>query len=194
MPLVTVRHFTEADIALRCELLRESHFQANLTDFAVTTGDDALAAGMRRTVREDQSIKRMYTVCGAKGQIFGFGWVTSIDWRAQCCELSFGVLPRYRGAFGATAVGALHEYVHVELNMKVLINQVLEHNTMLISADDLAEHRDVRCAYDSYTVGQWRTACYWTKLVEDPLRFGEAHQERRRAIAEQIRENARGAT
>lgn len=194
MALVTIRHFTEADIPLRCELLRDSRFQANLTDFAVTTGDDALCAGMRRTVREEHDVKRIYAMCGPKGQVFGFGWITSIDWRAQCCEVSFGALPRYRGGLGAAAVGALHAYVHLELNMKVVINQVLEHNTMLMSASDVAEQRKVRCAYDSYTVGQWRTACYWTKLVEDPLRFREADDERRRAIAQQIREKARSAT
>ncbi|HEV3170981.1 MAG TPA: GNAT family N-acetyltransferase [Actinocrinis sp.] len=184
---VTVRHFTEADIPVRTALLRESRFQANLTDFAVVAEDDALAAGQRRTLEQEHAVKRIFTLCGPEDRIVGFAWITSIDWRSQSCELSFGVLPQYRGGFGAIAVAAAHEYLRTELNMRVVINQVLEHNTMLHSAEALAAEQRVRCPYDSYTVGEWRTSYYWSTTEDDIRRYRERTETRRREIAERIR-------
>jgi RimJ/RimL family protein N-acetyltransferase len=187
MPIMTVRHFTEADIPIRTELLREPHFQANLTDFAVSTADDGLVAGQRRTIEEQHRTKRIFTICGPRGDVVGFAWITSIDWRSQCCELSFGVLPRYRGGLGALAVAAAHQYLRAELNMRVIVNQVLDHNRMLHSPESLAAHQQVTCVRDSYTVGQWRAACYWTFTeADDQARQAQA-ESRRREVAERIR-------
>lgn len=188
----TIRHFTEADIPARSALLREEHFQANLTDFAVVSGDDALVANQTRTINEQHQVKRMYAMCGPGGRTLGFGWITSIDWRSQTCEVSFGVLPRYRGGYGAAAVGALHRYVRDELNMKVVIHQVLVHNTMLVSAEELAAQAQVRAAYDSFTAGEWRSACYWAQDADDYARSVAQHAERRRAIADRITGTAGG--
>lgn len=187
MPFVTVRHFTEDDIPTRTALLRESRFQANLTDFAVVSDDDALTANQRRTVTREHRVKRMFTLCGTGGVTVGFAWITSIDWPGQTCELSFGVLPECRGPYGAAAVSAAHAHIRSELNMEVVVNQVLEHNTMLVSTGELSEQQRVRCAYDSYTVGEWRTACYWTESAHDVRRRREQAADRRRAIAARIR-------
>ncbi len=187
MPRMTVRHFTEADIPIRSELLREPHFQANLTDFAVSTDDDGLTANQHRTIHEDHQYKRMFTMCGPKGEIVGFSWITSIDWPSQSCELSFGVLPRFRGGLGAEAVAAAHDYLRAELNMRVIINQVFAHNTMLQSADALANSRQVLASYDTFTVGQWRSACYWTLTEADVQERQRQGQARRQELAERIR-------
>ncbi|WP_181727323.1 GNAT family N-acetyltransferase [Streptomyces sp. PT12] len=187
MPFVTVRHFADEDIPLRLELLREERFQANLSDFAVAASDDELVADVRRTIAERQDERRIFTLCGPKGQVMGFAWITSIDWRNQTCELSFGVLPRHRGGPGALGVQAAHDYIRAELNMRVIVNQVLEHNTMLQSARTMAESRQVRCDYDSYTVGAWRSACYWS-LTDDDVREQRAQKlARRRVLADRIR-------
>lgn len=191
MRVITVRHFTEADIPIRNELQRESRFQANLTDIALSTDDDGLAAAQRRTIHEEHHTKRYFTMCGRKGQVVGFAWISSIDWRGQCCELSFGVLPRYRGGLGALAVQAAHEYLRAELNMRVVINQVLEHNTMLQSAEKLAASRQVRCDFDSYTVGEWRATCYWTLTEKDVQAYDHEEETRRRTVAERIRATTR---
>ncbi|HEX6498607.1 MAG TPA: GNAT family N-acetyltransferase [Micromonosporaceae bacterium] len=187
MSFVTVRHFTEADIPIRTELLRESRFAANLTDFAVVAADDALVANQMRTIHSEHRVKRIFTLCGPRDQVVGFAWITSIDWRSQTCELSFGILPRYRGYYGAPAVAAAHTYVRDELNMRVTVNQVLAHNTMMHSADALAAQRKVTCAYDSYTVGEWRSACYWTETDEDFQAMRARLDDRRRELAERIR-------
>jgi hypothetical protein len=164
---ITIRHFTAADVPIRSALLRDADFQANLTDYAVLADDDALAAGQLRTIEQDQEIKRIFTACRGDGQVIGFLWITSIDWRSQSCELSFALLPRFRGGFGPPVIDTARAYLHDELNMKVVVDQVLEHNAMLHSRTDLAARRKVRCAYDSYTVGEWRTACYWTQTEEE---------------------------
>jgi RimJ/RimL family protein N-acetyltransferase len=187
MPRVTVRHFTEADIPIRSELLRDSRFQANLTDFAVSTDGDGLTANQHHTIHAEHDEKRIFTLCWASGEIVGFAWISTIDWRGQRCELSFAVLPRFRGGPGALAVAAAHDYLRAELNMRVIVNQVLEHNTMLQSAQALAEHRQVRCDYDSYTVGEWRSSCYWTFTEDDVARQRAKDQQRRQEIAERVR-------
>jgi hypothetical protein len=191
MPLVKVRHFTEADIPTRMQLLREGRFQANLTDFAVTTGDDALNLNMRRTIAEEHQVKQIFTLCRAQGQIVGFAWITTVDWRSQCCELSFGVLPEFRGGFGAAAVEAVRAHIRTELNMQVIVNQVLEHNAQLVSHEGLAVRRSARCAYDSYTVGQWRTACYWSETEQEERELVREAQARRLEVAERIRARSR---
>jgi hypothetical protein len=183
---VTVRHFTEDDIPLRTELLREARFTANLTDFAVGAEDDGLVAGQRRTIESEHRTKRIFTVCGPQDRVLGFAWITSIDWRAQRCELSFGVLPRDRG-LGAVAVYAVHEHLRSELNMRVVINQVLTHNTMFLSAESLAQQHQVHCEHDSYTVGEWRTARFWTLTDDDIRAVRVTEQERRRKLADRVR-------
>jgi RimJ/RimL family protein N-acetyltransferase len=164
---IIIRHFTAADVPIRSALLRDADFQANLTDYAILTGDEALADRQLRTIAEEQDVKRIFTACRANGQVLGFLWITSIDWRSQSCELSFGLLPRFRGGFGPPAIDAVQAYLYDELNMKVVINQVLEHNVMLHSLADMVQRRRIRCEYDSYTVGEWRTACYWTESEEE---------------------------
>ncbi|UED82960.1 GNAT family N-acetyltransferase [Streptomyces profundus] len=192
MSFVRVRHFVEEDIPFRLELLRESRFQANLSDFAVQAADADLVADVRRTIAERQAERRIFTLCGAGDAVLGFAWITSVDWRAQSCELSFGVLPRYRGGPGALAVRAAHDHVRAELNMRVVINQVLEHNTMLQSAATLAASGQVRSAFDSYTVGEWRSACYWTLTEEDVAADRAERLARRRELAERIRARSGG--
>jgi hypothetical protein len=192
---LTVRHFTEDDIPIRSELLREARFQANLTDFAILTGDDALAAGQRRTIAEEHDTKRIFTVCARGDKVVGFLWITSIDWLSQVCELSFAMLPRYRGGYGPPAIDAVLGYLHDELNMEVVVNQVLEHNQMLHSAGDLAARGRVICPYDSYTVGQWRTAYYWTRgraeFRADLAEVSRKRRERADRIRAAIREEAK---
>lgn len=187
MSIVTLRHFTEADIPVRTGLLREARFQANLTDFAVVLTDEAMVDNQSSTINGQHDIKRLFTFCGPRDEIVGFAWISSIDWRSQSCELSFGVLPRYRGAYGSAAVAAAHTYLREQLNFRVIINQVLEHNTMLVSTADLASHRRVRCTWDSFTVGEWRTACYWSENDEDAQALKAQHEDRRRELAERIR-------
>jgi len=164
---VTIRHFTAADVPIRSALLRDADFQANLTDFAILAGDDALASGQLRTIAEEQDVKRIFTACRGEGEVLGFLWITSIDWRSQSCELSFALLPRFRGGFGPPVIDTARAYLHDELNMKVIVDQVLEHNAMMHSPAELARRSQVRCDYDSYTVGEWRTACYWTQTEEE---------------------------
>jgi hypothetical protein len=191
VPFMSVRHFTEADIPIRTELLRENRFQVNLNDLAMSAADRELAEGMRRTIDSEHHIKRLFTMCGAKGQVVGFSWITSIDWRSQTCELSFAVLPRYRSGFGFKAVEAAHEYLREQLHMDVIINQVLSHNTMMLSATDLEANTQVRAEYDSYTVGQWRTACYWTITRDDVSGRRQRERARRQEIADRVRAKVR---
>lgn len=187
MSFVTLRHFTEADIPLRSELLREARFLANLTDFGMVMEEDALVERQRKTIHEEHETRRFYTLCGPEEQVIGFAWISSIDWRSQSCELSFGILPRYRGYYGAPAVAVAHDYLRNELNMRVTVNQVLDHNTMMHSARQLAIRQRVRCPYDSFTVGEWRAACYWSETDDDIEVERDQAQKRRRAVAQRIR-------
>lgn len=190
-----IRHFTEADVPLRTALLRESRFQANLTDFAVSTTADDLYVNQMRTIAAEHEVKRIFTICEARtGEVMGFFWATSIDWRNRSCELSFGILPRFRGGPGATAVKVADQWLRDELNMDVVVSQVLDHNTMLHSAGSLAAAQRVRAEFDSYTVGEWRAACYWSDSNADLLDRRAAEDERRRRVAERIRARVRPAS
>ncbi|GAB3465361.1 GNAT family N-acetyltransferase [Actinophytocola sediminis] len=184
---VTIRHFTEADLELRTELLRDTLFQANLTDFATLTDTDRLIAGQRATIEREHDVKRIFTVVGQRDQPVGFVWITSIDWRSQTCELSIAVLPRYRGGYGLTAMAAALRYVHDELNMAAIVSQVLAHNTMLQSAELLASRHSVTCPYDSFTVGEWRTALYWAQTRAEFYADGEEWERRRARRRDRIR-------
>jgi RimJ/RimL family protein N-acetyltransferase len=187
MQVMTVRHFTEADIPARIEHMRDPDFQANLSDFAASISDGDLAASQRRTIAEEQHIARIFTICGPDGEVAGFAWISSIDWYSQCCELSFGVLPRYRGGLGALAAVALHEYLRSELNMRVVVSQVLDHNLMMQSAELVAARRQVTCPLDSYTAGEWRAAYFWAFTDADARSYPGAEQARRQALADRIR-------
>ena len=160
-------HFAAEDVPIRNALLRDPEFQANITDFASTVDDDELSASPLRTIAEEHDTKRIFTVRRGQGEVIGLWWITSIDWRSQSCELSFALLPRFRRAFGTHLAEAAFRYLYDELNMKVVISQVMEHNVMLHSTERLTRLRRVRSPYDQFTAGHWVTACYWTSTVED---------------------------
>lgn len=183
---MTIRHFAEDDISLRTELLRDNKFQTNLTDFATLADTEALVAGQRRTIEHEHDIKRIFTMCGGRDQPVGFVWITSIDWRSQTCELSIAVLPRYRGTYGLASMATALRYVHEELNMIAVVNQVLAHNTMLQSAELLDSRHSVTCPYDSFTVGEWRTALFWADTRDEFYADGRAWEARRKARRERI--------
>jgi RimJ/RimL family protein N-acetyltransferase len=184
--IASLRHFAEEDLPLRTELLRDNKFQANLTDFATLADTDALMAGQRRTIEDEHDVKRIFTVCGTKGQPVGFVWLTSIDWRSQTCELSIAVLPRYRGTYGLAAIAAALRYVHDELNMEAIVNQVLAHNTMLQSQALLDSRHTVTCPHDSYTVGEWRTALFWADTRAEYHLSKVEFEKRRKARRDRI--------
>lgn len=190
---MTIRHFTEDDLPLRTELLRESRFTANLTDFAVLTDTRELVERQRATIAHEHDVKRIFTVCGPRDQPIGFVWITSIDWRSQSCELSIALLPRYRGGYGLPAMATARDYVHHELNMVTIVDQVLAHNTMLQSAELLRRRHSVRCPYDSFTVGEWRTALYWTQTRDQFRADGEDVARRRARRGDRIRAAVAGA-
>ncbi|HEY4023709.1 MAG TPA: GNAT family N-acetyltransferase [Pseudonocardiaceae bacterium] len=186
MHTVLIRHFICDDVPLRAGLLRDGGFQANLTDFAVSAQDDRLVADQLATIAQGQDVKRIFTLCTDGGQVVGFAWITDIDWPSRSCELSFAVLPRFRIGFGLAVAHEAQRYLHDELNMATVISQVLTHNTMLHKADLVARRRQVRCAYDSYTVGEWRTSCYWgqtrAQFASEAARFLARRRERRERI------------
>jgi|SRR5579859_6645432 len=187
MQVMTVRHFTEADIPARIKHMRDPSFQANLSDFATSITDESLAARQRRTIAQEQHTARIFTICGPGGEVAGFAWINPIDWYSQCCELSAGVLPPYRGGLGALAVAALYEYLLSELNIRVVVSQVLDHNQMMQSAELMAACRQVTCPLDSYTAGEWRAAHFWAFTEADARSYLGAEPAGRQALADRIR-------
>ncbi len=177
---VYLTHFAEDDIEVRSSLQRDHLFQTNIDDAASTSQDDELAARQQRTIDEEHETKRIFTVRRGKGEIIGFCWITSIDWRSQCCEVSLALLPRFRHAMGALLSDAVFRYLYDELNFKVLVNQVMAHNSMLLSEDRIAELHQVRRPYDQFTAGRWNTACYWT-VTREQSRMEQRGLARRRA-------------
>jgi hypothetical protein len=176
---VTVRHFTAEDVPIRSALLRDPQFQANITDVASRTMDDELAASQLRTIAEEQNTKQIFTVCRRGDEIIGFFWISHIDWRSQSCELSLALLPKFRRAFGLLLVQAALRHLYDELNMQVVIDQVLEHNVMLLSESTVAERSQIRSIYNQFTDGRWVTACAWSNAVEESWR--EPNFDRQRA-------------
>jgi hypothetical protein len=65
---------------------------------------------------------------------------------------------------------------------------------MLQSAESLAAASRVRCEFDSYTVGQWRTAMFWTDTEDDARIQDLKVAQRRRDLAERIRAKANQAS
>ncbi len=187
-----MRHFELSDIPVRSALLRDGRVLANINDDALNQADDQLAEGQRRTVEEQHHTKLIYTVCMPDGSTIGFCWLTSIDWRSRSCELSFALLPEYRIGLGSALVPEAREFMFRELNMRTMINQVLDHNTMLLSTGDQRELSQVTCDYDSYTVGEFRRARYWSRTVEQCVAEAEEFRRRRAERRERILAAAAG--
>jgi hypothetical protein len=179
--MITLRHFAESDVPIRCALLRDPRYQANINDLAVVADDDAVAQKELDTIRSQQDTRRIFTVCTENGTVVGFAWLTSLDWLSQSCELTLAILPQFRYGVGVLTNAAVRDYLHGELNLRIVVNQVLSHNTMLQSSGSLAALRRVTCEYDSYTVGQWRTACYWTNSEQELSADHERAREERSA-------------
>ncbi|MGQ0838599.1 GNAT family N-acetyltransferase [Actinokineospora sp.] len=177
---LTIRHFTPADVPLRTALLREPHCLENIGDWPLLTDHGEIVARQHAAIAHRQASLRLFCVCRGTGEVIGFVWMTDIDWRSQTCQFSIVLVERYRGGFGTPAVITAREYLHNELNMRVVVNRVFEHNTMLNSRGQLTASRQVTCPYDGYTVGEFRTQSAWVQTVDD-FRASVAELPQRRA-------------
>lgn len=175
---VRVRHFTEADVPVRTALLLDAAVLANLNGDAATRSVEELHAAQVATIRTGQHDKMILTAETAKGRVLGFLWLTSIDWRSRSCEASIAMLPDARFGMGALAFDAMSDFVFDDLNMLVVVNQVLAHNTMMQSSADVEGRAQVTSPYDCYTSGAFRTSQYWTETAEQ---YRARHAARRAA-------------
>ena len=180
MMKVRVRHLAERDVPARTRLLVDALVLANLNGDAATRSAEEVTAGQLATIATGQHEKMIFTAETEGGRLLGFLWLTSIDWRSRSCEVSIAMLPEARFGMGALAFDAMCDFVFDSLNMVVVVNQVLAHNTMMQSSAEVAARSAVVAEHDCHTSGEFRTSHYWT---ETAVQYRSRHAERSRRRA-----------
>ena len=184
-PLV-IRLMTEEDIDERVALLTDAKVQRNLLHTGALVPATELRAKHSGWIEAEEPQRLMYRVGTQAGDLIGFTWLTSIDWTSQSCELSIALIPERRGRYGMLTLIHMYEYLYATLNMRVVTNQILSANTMLVRAETRAQRAQVVSPDDSYTTGGFRTSYRWTQTRRDNDAFILCRVERGTRIRERI--------
>ncbi|MBB2893334.1 GNAT family N-acetyltransferase [Flexivirga oryzae] len=184
---LVVRHYRSTDIPIRARLLRDAAFEANLNGWGSRSSADAIRAREEHTITDGQWTKRVYTVTKGDGVVVGFCWITSLDVVAAHCELSFAILPEYRGAYGLLVHTAASWYVWNELGMAAVTHQVLGHNSMFVRRSQLNRYATLVSRNDDNTAGQDRDAFYWTEDRKQFLDAFECAEQRWSQLKDRLR-------
>ncbi|MEC5425422.1 GNAT family N-acetyltransferase [Virgibacillus sp. C22-A2] len=172
---IMITHLEEEDIDGRISLLYEFHVQQNLNHLSMTVDKSKLKDFYSDAVIEQQDNKRYYVIKTKSQKIIGYCWISDIDWINQSCELSISILPKYRIGFGFLAMVEMYNYLYNQLNMKSVINQILEGNNLLLKS---APKNALKRRMDSFTFGEYRASYLWNQTKEQYLELKRTKKEK----------------
>lgn len=161
-------HLEENDVNGRMELLYDYHVQKNLNHLSMLYDETQIKEIHLQSIFHQQDSKRHYIIKTHSEKIVGYCWITAIDWLNSSCELSISILPKYRIGYGYLALIEMYEYLYKNLNIKTIINQILEGNELLRSETSIIDFA-LKSEYDSYTSGMYRSSYIWTQTLEQHL-------------------------
>lgn len=176
-----VTHLEEEDIEERILLLFDYHVQKNLNHTSMLLNKDEIRKSHIDTINHGQEFKRYYVIKTSNQNIIGYCWITSVDWVEQTCELSISILPDFRIGYGMLALLEMYNYLYKYLNMRTIINQVLEGNQLLRSEDSLNK-KSIKSRYDSFTFGKYRSAFTWTQTLEQHIELDKLQREKSKKL------------
>nr|WP_256439604.1 GNAT family N-acetyltransferase [Sporosarcina sp. 6E9] len=162
----------------RINLLLDFHVQKNLNHTSMLVSKDELRNMSLERIKSGQNILRFYVVKSPNKQVIGYCWISSIDWIEQSCELSISIFPEFRVGYGLLALLEMYEYLYQHLNMKTIVNQSLEGNSLLLAKNSSIKENAIRSDFDSYTFGRYRSSYLWTQTIDEYKKIGKLRSEK----------------
>ncbi|OIU69817.1 GNAT family N-acetyltransferase [Rossellomorea aquimaris] len=184
---IFIEHFEHEHIEDRISLLYDYHIQKNLNHLSMQFDRNKIRELHEDSIENNQDSKRYYVIKTNKNKIVGYCWISSIDWINRTCELSIGILPEYRIGYGLLALVKMYDYLYDQLNMKTVLNQILEGNELLrskVSLDGLA----IKIKGDSFTAGKVRNAYMWTQTKEEHELLGKEKAKKNKQLNSKFKE------
>ncbi len=172
-----VTHMEKGDIDERISLLFDYHVQKNINHSSVLMSKNEIRESHFNTINDGQEFKRYYVIRTLNQALVGYCWITSIDWIEQTCELSISILPEFRVGYGLLALLEMYDYLYKSLNIRAVINQILEGNKLLRSERSL-RNSAIKSVYDSFTFGKYRSAFIWTQTLEQHRELNKLQKEK----------------
>lgn len=181
-----VSHLEESDIPERITLLYDVAVRNNLNAITLAHSAEELTAAHRRALAAEHQTKRFFKLSLGDGGLIGYCWITEIDWVNQTCELSIAILPGFRVGYGFIGLLRMYDYLYDTLNVRVVVNQILDGNEMLRSRTSIAPLVQVESPLDSLTCGALRTAYYWTQNRDEHAELARRRQQTRRSTRDNV--------
>jgi hypothetical protein len=184
---IYIEHFEHEHIEDRISLLYDYHIQKNLNHLSMIFDKNKIREIHEDSIENQQSSKRYYVIKTNKNKIVGYCWISSIDWINRTCELSIGILPEFRIGYGLLALVKMYDYLYDQLNMKTVLNQILEGNELLrskVSLNGLA----IKLEQDSFTAGKVRNAYMWTQTKEEHELLGKEKAKKNEQLNNKFKE------
>jgi hypothetical protein len=184
---IYIEHFEHEHIEDRISLLYDYHIQKNLNHLSMQFDKNKIREIHEDSIENKQNSKRYYVIKTNKNRIVGYCWISSIDWINRTCELSIGILPEYRIGYGLLALVKMYDYLYDQLNMKTVLNQILEGNELLrskVSLNGLA----IKIKRDSFTAGKVRNAYMWTQTKQEHELLGKEKAKKNKQLNNKFKE------
>lgn len=180
-----ISHLEENDVKGRMDLLYDYHVQKNLNHISMLLNETQIKESHLQCILHQQDSKRYYIIKTHSEKIVGYCWISSIDWINSSCELSISILPQYRIGYGYLALIEMYEYIYKHLNIKTIINQILEGNELLRSETSIKDFA-VKSEYDSYTAGKYRSSYIWTQTLDQHLELEKIKKMKNQKIKNKL--------
>lgn len=174
---IHVTHFEKENIEDRISLLYEYHVQKNLNHLSMMLDKDQIRKVHEDSIENKQDEKRYYVITTNENKTIGYCWISGIDWISRTCELSISIIPEYRVGYGMLALVKMYNYLYYQLNMRTVLNQILEGNELLrsrVSLNGLA----FKIKQDSFTDGVLRDAYIWSQTREEHEELGKEKEKK----------------
>jgi hypothetical protein len=188
MKALRVRLMRAADIDERVALYFDERVQSNITHAGALLTAEQVRAAHERWLETGWDDRLMYRVGDDAGDLVGFTWLTGLDWLAQTAELSIMLVPRHRQRLGLLALISMYDHLYDTLNLRVVLNQVLSANQMLLSAQNRRSRAQVVSPDHVYTVGELRTAYLWGQTRADHEDYAARAAQRNTRVREALAE------
>jgi hypothetical protein len=176
---VTLRHLGKQDIPRRIEALSDPMVHRNISGLPQLYDEGALTHYFMDIVEGRNPTRIEFVLSKHDGTVVGYTYLLGVDLPNRTCEIGMITLPRFRFGFGLVAMVKTYEYAFGVLNMRSVLNEVYDGNSMMSTSDLVTRRAQVTATAGQFTDGQVRDSYFWTETRTDfPVHFGRYLQAR----------------
>lgn len=164
---IALRRLARDDIPRRIDAMLDPAVLRNISTMPVLCDRKLLEKFFVDIVEGRNGSRTEFVVENTSGVVVGYSYLLGIDLPARVCEIGLAIEPRFRFGYGFGAMIKTYEYAFGVLNMRSVLNEVYDVNTMMSSGSTTAGRAQVTAVNAHLTDGELGDNYFWTETRTD---------------------------